>query len=186
MECPAPLAQPVASRAPECEGLPACRMALPREKRSFPLAKAAGGLQGGGMMQDDPSATASETSPAPAGEPWPRLRLRLVFGNDAMLGPGKAELLEFIREEGSIAGAGRRMGMSYKRAWQLVEHLNAAFREPLVDSARGGARGGGARLTEAGELVLANYHRLVERLAQEGAPEIDAICALLRDIPGEK
>lgn len=103
-----------------------------------------------------------------------------------MLGPGKAELLEFIREEGSIAGAGRRMGMSYKRAWQLVEHLNAAFREPLVDSARGGAKGGGARLTEAGELVLANYHRLVERLAQEGAPEIDAICALLRDIPGEK
>ncbi len=81
----------------------------------------------------------SDDSPAA-----PRLRLRILFGEDAMLGPGKAELLERVRETGSIAAAGRAMRMSYKRAWMLVEEMNAAFSAPLVDSARGGAGGGGA------------------------------------------
>ncbi|WP_349293822.1 LysR family transcriptional regulator [Gemmobacter sp. 24YEA27] len=73
-----------------------------------------------------------------------RFFLRLYFDN-AMVGPGKAELLEHIRETGSISAAGRAMGMSYKRAWMLVEELNAAFASPLVASARGGS-GGGARI----------------------------------------
>jgi len=79
-------------------------------------------------------------------EPRPaRLRVRIVFGPDEMIGPGKAELLERIAATGSIAAAGRRMGMSYKRAWSLVETLNALFREPLVRSTRGGPwRRGGA------------------------------------------
>ncbi|WP_439527115.1 winged helix-turn-helix domain-containing protein [Pannonibacter sp.] len=118
--------------------------------------------------------------------PWPKLRLRLVFGNDAMLGPGKVELLEFIREEGSIAGAGRRMKMSYKRAWMLVEHLNAAFREPLVDSSRGGAKGGGAQLTPTGERILAEYRKLEDRIAEAGSSEIDTIRSLLRDMSDQK
>ena len=71
-----------------------------------------------------------------------RLRLRILF-DGAMLGPGKAELLEHIRETGSIAAAGRRMDMSYKRAWSLVEEMNASFRDPLVTSTRGGPGGGG-------------------------------------------
>jgi molybdate transport system regulatory protein len=79
-----------------------------------------------------------------------RLRIRLVFDDGAMLGPGKADLLELIRETGSIAAAARRMGMSYKRAWLLVETLNASFRETLVESARGGRGHGGARLTGKG------------------------------------
>lgn len=115
-----------------------------------------------------------------------RLRLRLVFADDAMLGPGKADLLELIEEVGSIAAAGRRMGMSYKRAWMLVEEMNAAFRDPLVASSRGGARGGGARLTETGAAVLAHFRRLEGRVAETGAAEIAAIRDLLRDIPGEK
>ena len=122
----------------------------------------------------------------PASAPWPKLRLRLVFGDDAMLGPGKVELLEFIREEGSIAAAGRRMNMSYKRAWMLVEHLNAAFREPLVDSSRGGAKGGGAQLTATGERVLAEYRKLEDRIAEAGSSEIDTIRSLLRDMSNEK
>ncbi len=89
-----------------------------------------------------------------------QLRIRIVFGDEAMLGPGKADLLERIRETGSIAAAGRSMAMSYKRAWSLVEEMNAAFREPLVESARGGAQGGGARLTEAGERVLDSYREI--------------------------
>ena len=69
----------------------------------------------------------------------PRYRIRIVFGPEEMIGPGKAELLERIAATGSIAAAGREMGMSYKRAWQLVEVLNAMFREPLVHSSRGGS-----------------------------------------------
>jgi molybdate transport system regulatory protein len=109
-----------------------------------------------------------------------------VFGEDAMLGPGKADLLELIREAGSIAAAGRRMKMSYKRAWMLVEEMNAAFAEPLVDSTRGGAKGGGAHLTAAGEAVLANYRRLEGRVAEAGAAEIAAIRGMLRDIADRK
>jgi molybdate transport system regulatory protein len=113
-----------------------------------------------------------------------RLRLRIVFGDDAMLGPGKAELLERIRETGSIAAAGRAMAMSYKRAWSLVDEMNAAFREPLVARIRGGPRGGGARLTEAGERVLGHYRGLEATLAEAGAERIDALEAMLAGSPG--
>jgi len=110
----------------------------------------------------------------------PRLRLRLQFAPGVMLGPGKADLLEGIRETGSIAAAGRRMGMSYKRAWTLVETLNAAFAEPLVSSARGGSGGGGAGLTEAGEAVLNRYRALEAAAATAGADDIAALQAMLR------
>ena len=116
----------------------------------------------------------------------PRLRLRIVFGDVVMLGPGKADLLEGIRETGSIAAAGRRMRMSYKRAWMLVETMNAAFREPLVESTRGGAQGGGARLTATGEAVLAHFRRLEKRVSEAGAAEIASIQGLLRDVAGQK
>lgn len=117
--------------------------------------------------------------------PEPRLRLRLYFG-DAMLGPGKAELLERIRDSGSISAAGRAMGMSYKRAWMLVEEMNAAFAQPVVDSARGGAGGGGARLTDTGQTVLAEFRSLEAVTRSEGAAHIAALQALLRDIPSKK
>jgi molybdate transport system regulatory protein len=111
----------------------------------------------------------------------PSLRIRILFGEAAMLGPGKADLLERIRDLGSIAAAGRSMSMSYKRAWQLVEEMNNAFRVPLVDSSRGGAKGGGAQLTETGEAVLTHYRKLEEIMAEAGAARIGAIRALLRD-----
>ena len=78
-----------------------------------------------------------------ADRPDPTLRLRIVFAPGAMIGPGKADLLDGIARTGSIAAAGRDMGMSYKRAWQLVETMNAMFAAPVVESSRGGARGGG-------------------------------------------
>lgn len=112
----------------------------------------------------------------------PRLRLRLVFGPGAMLGPGKADLLEAIRETGSISAAGRAMGMSYKRAWGLVEEMNAAFRAPLVLSSRGGAQGGGAQLTEMGAEVLRLFRAFETRAAEAGAAEITALRALLSDM----
>ena len=102
-----------------------------------------------------------------------------------MLGPGKADLLERIGETGSIAAAGRSLGMSYKRAWSLVEEMNAAFRDPLVRSARGGARGGGARLTEAGDAVLSHYRKIEEIAAEAGAARIGALRAMLRGGSGQ-
>lgn len=116
----------------------------------------------------------------------PRLRLRIVFDGRDMIGPGKAELLERIARCGSIAAAGREMGMSYKRAWELVGTLNAMFRDPLVDSIRGGPGGGGAVLTDTGRAVLDLYRGVEGDAAQAGAPRIAALRALLRDIPGEK
>ncbi|WP_138466672.1 winged helix-turn-helix domain-containing protein [Poseidonocella sp. HB161398] len=126
------------------------------------------------------------SDPFPDTAESPSLRIRIVFGDAAMIGPGKADLLEHIRETGSISAAGRAMSMSYKRAWMLVETMNKAFKEPLVESARGGAKGGGASLTETGAAVLAHYRKLEEIMAEAGAARISAIQSMLRDIPGEK
>ncbi|MGO4851333.1 winged helix-turn-helix domain-containing protein [Phaeovulum sp. W22_SRMD_FR3] len=108
----------------------------------------------------------------------PRLRLRLHLPGGGMLGPGKADLLRLIAETGSISAAGRAMGMSYKRAWGLVEALNAMFAAPLVLSARGGAQGGGAALTALGAEVLTRYDRLCQAAAAAGGAEIAALGAL--------
>lgn len=89
-----------------------------------------------------------------------RLTLRLDFANGERLGPGKVELLERIRAEGSIAAAGRAMGMSYKRAWELVDSLNRMFCEPVALTRLGGERGGGARLTPFGEGLIARYRAM--------------------------
>jgi molybdate transport system regulatory protein len=85
---------------------------------------------------------------------------------------GKAELLEGIKEIGSIAAAGRRMGMSYKRAWLLVEAMNTMFASPLVDAATGGPGGGGAALTPLGARLLDAYRRLEAAAARAGAAEL--------------
>lgn len=116
----------------------------------------------------------------------PRLRIRIVFGDREMIGPGKAELLERIDRCGSIAAAGREMGMSYKRAWELVGTLNAMFRDPLVESTRGGPGGGGAVLTQAGREVLDLYRAFEREAAVAGAARLAALRSRLKDIPEEK
>ena len=100
------------------------------------------------------------------------LHLRVVLGGDVVMGPGKAELLEGIAETGSIAAAGRRMGMSYRRAWTLVEEMNGLFRAPLVDAAKGGAGGGGAVLTAEGQRIVAAYRQLEAAATAAGAREV--------------
>ncbi|MFN3647333.1 MAG: winged helix-turn-helix domain-containing protein [Gemmobacter sp.] len=116
----------------------------------------------------------------------PRLRIRIVFGDEEMFGPGKAELLERIDRTGSIAAAGREMGMSYKRAWELIGTLNAMFQAPLVTSTRGGPGGGGAVLTDMGREVLRLYRGFEAEAAQAGVRQLDALCAALKDIPEGK
>lgn len=103
-----------------------------------------------------------------------------------MIGPGKAELLERIDAAGSIAAAGREMGMSYKRAWMLVETLNAMFRDPVVESTRGGTRGGGAVLTDTGHRIIALYRAIEAEARNAGQDQIAGLQAMLRDIPEEK
>jgi molybdate transport system regulatory protein len=100
--------------------------------------------------------------------PAPRPRLRILFGGTTAIGPGKADLLEAIGASGSISAAGRAMRMSYRRAWLLVDEMNAAFVRPLVASKAGGSHGGGAALTRLGREVLKRY-RDMEKAASAGA-----------------
>ena len=96
----------------------------------------------------------SPASPAP---PTLSVRVRVLRGEEVGLGPGKADLLAALAATGSITKAAAQLGISYMHAWSLVQTMNACFRSPLVESARGGRRGGGAGLTEAGRAVLAIY-----------------------------
>ena len=91
------------------------------------------------------------------GEAQESPRLRVLLGAAIAIGPGKADLLDAIAVSGSISAAAKRMGMSYRRAWLLVDTMNSCFQGPLVASARGGSGGGGARLTPLGQEVLARY-----------------------------
>lgn len=109
---------------------------------------------------------------------FPRLQLRLYLAPGTWLGPGKADLLELIGKTGSISEAGRQMGMSYKRAWSLVEELNRIFADPLVARARGGAGGGGTQLTDAGQEVLARFRRIEAAAAAAAQDENAALMAL--------
>lgn len=121
----------------------------------------------------------------PSSKPSPRLslRLRLHLGEAIAMGPGKADLLEAIRDTGSIAAAGRALDMSYRRAWQLVDTMNRCFRESLVRTERGGARRGGAVLTPFGDETLARY-RALEAAGQEAiSRDCAPLIALLADHP---
>jgi molybdate transport system regulatory protein len=109
-----------------------------------------------------------------------RLFIRLDLTGGDRIGPGKIALLEAIDAEGSISAAARHLGMSYRRAWLLVEELNDALCEPAVTAAKGGSRGGGAKLTTVGERVVEHY-RAIEDLARSSASgEFRAIRKLIR------
>ncbi|MBM6595228.1 winged helix-turn-helix domain-containing protein [Microvirga pudoricolor] len=110
---------------------------------------------------------------------YPEARLRVYFDAETMLGPGKADLLQNIHETGSISAAGRRMGMSYRRAWTLVDTLNHYFREPLVVSSAGGRSGGGATLTPTGIEVLARYRHMQTVTEGAIAADLAALSGLL-------
>ena len=87
-------------------------------------------------------------------------RFRVHCGHEIALGPGRVDLLEMVGETGSISEAAEEMGMSYMRAWTLVKTMERCFKKPLVAVARGGAKHGGAELTENGRLVLELYRKM--------------------------
>lgn len=112
--------------------------------------------------------------------PTTRLRIRAIFDTGLVLGPGKADLLEAVRETGSISAAGKRMKMSYKRAWDLIDAMNRHFRTPVVETSKGGSGGGGAKLTPFGAEVLAAYRRIETRSADAVDAELRWLHARLR------
>ena len=107
-----------------------------------------------------------------------RLTIRIdLAARGAAIGPGKIKLLELVGESGSISAAGRAMGMSYRRAWLLVDALNRSFRGPVVTTKPGGARGGGATLTGLGHDVIARYRAIERSAAKASAAELAALDA---------
>ena len=91
------------------------------------------------------------------------VRIGIPLGDVYAMGPGKADLLEAIHETGSISAAGRKLGMSYRRTWLLVDEMNRCFRSPLVESRLGGAGGGGAKVTELGHAAVLRYRELQDQ-----------------------
>ena len=108
------------------------------------------------------------------------LTLRVLGARAAAMGPGKAELIERIDEVGSISAAARAMGMSYRRAWQLVEALNADFREAVVSTAVGGTRGGGACVTPFGRRLAARFRAMERKASAAIAADLKRFAADLR------
>jgi molybdate transport system regulatory protein len=108
-------------------------------------------------------------------------RLRILLGEAIAVGPGKADLLAAIAAEGSISAAARTMGMSYRRAWLLVNELNRVFVGPVVASETGGRRGGGAVLTSLGQEILRRYRAMERRAAMSVAEDVRAFGLLLRE-----
>jgi molybdate transport system regulatory protein len=96
------------------------------------------------------------------------------------MGPGKAELITRIEATGSISAAARDMGMSYRRAWQLVEAINKSFREPVVVTATGGKRGGGASVTDFGRALVAQFHAMEDKASSAIAEDLAQYAQQLR------
>ena len=113
-----------------------------------------------------------------------RLTLRVDFGKDRAIGPGKVRLLEAIRDTGSITKAGIALCMSYRRAWLLVDDMNNCFREPVVAAQAGGSHGGGAALTPFGRNLIDQYRAIEAEAHSATAPrlrELEAACKAAKE-----
>ena len=109
-----------------------------------------------------------------------RLSIRLDLTSGDRIGPGKIVLLEAIRDTGSISAGARKVGMSYRRAWLLVEQINAALREPAVTGVTGGRRGGGAVVTPVGERIIKIYRAIETSARKSASGEFRAVEKIVR------
>ena len=108
-----------------------------------------------------------------------KIKAQFLVAGEIALGPGKAELLEWLDRTGSISAAAKGMGLSYRRAWLLVDTMNRAFASPLVATSHGGSHGGGANLTDTGRAALAAYRELEAALAAASHDAATAVETLL-------
>jgi molybdate transport system regulatory protein len=129
---------------------------------------------------------ASEDLQNGADERKAALTIRVDFGAYGALGPGKIKLMELISKHGSISAAGKEMGMSYRRAWLLVDDINRVFREPLVEKQTGGSGGGGARLTKLGRDVVGRYRAIEGAAATASAADLRALKGSLATHPSPR
>ncbi|CAB3806966.1 hypothetical protein LMG28688_06453 [Paraburkholderia caffeinitolerans] len=106
--------------------------------------------------------------------------MRVIQDGTIALGPGKVQLLEAVREQGSISAAARSLNMSYRRAWLLMDELNRALESPATVSEHGGQSGGGSTLTPVGEEIIRLYRGIEARAAAACAPEIEALMKLVK------
>jgi molybdate transport system regulatory protein len=113
-------------------------------------------------------------------KPEVKFRVRVTRGGEIALGPGKIALLEAIARTGSITAAAKALGMSYRRAWLLVDTMNRSFRAALVAAGAGGPHGGGAALTPVGQEVVERYRRIEATASRAAANDIRGIAALQR------
>ncbi len=137
------------------------------------------------LSRQRPRAPTAQPQAGTDGERRAALTIRVDFGAFGSLGPGKVRLMELISQHGSIASAGKAMGMSYRRAWLLVDAINQAFREPLIAKQTGGSGGGGARLTRLGREVVGRYRAIEGAAATASAADLRALRAALAPKPPE-
>ncbi len=117
-----------------------------------------------------------------------KIKIQLYCGDEIAMGPGKADLLDAIEAAGSISGAGRAMGMSYRRTWLLVDVMNRCWSGLLVDAVSGGGRDKGAHITPLGRTVLRHYRALQGQIASAAScPDREALAKamLLKPRPGQ-
>ena len=114
-----------------------------------------------------------------------RLTLRVDMDSEHALGVGKIRLMELIDESGSISKAGKAMGMSYRRAWLLVDDLNQRFATPLVETQRGGGGGGGAALSETGRKVVTLYRRMEKACLKANGATMEEMARLMSGRAGK-
>jgi molybdate transport system regulatory protein len=113
-----------------------------------------------------------------------KIKIQIHCGDEIAMGPGKADLLDAIMREGSISAAGRALGMSYRRTWLLVDAMNRCWEAPLVGTSAGGSHGGGARVTDYGQAILAHYRALQDAASSAALGDNwQALNAALRDQP---
>ena len=115
--------------------------------------------------------------------PKARLRIRVPFGGGFAIGSGKADILEAVADTGSISAAARRMKMSYRRAWLLIDTMNRCFREPVVDAAKGGKGGGGAEITAFGLRVLKEFRDIEAVAMRSVSAAMPRFAKLLKNAP---
>jgi molybdate transport system regulatory protein len=116
----------------------------------------------------------------------PGISIRVILDADTQMGPGKVGLLQSIDETGSIAAAGRQLGMSYKRAWYLIDTMNAYFHEPVVISTKGGNARGGAKLTETGRVALRIYRQMEAKARRAVAHDLQSLVSLTAKSPVDR
>jgi molybdate transport system regulatory protein len=109
----------------------------------------------------------------------PVIRFRIDFADNSRVGPGKIELLEAILRHGSLSQAARSLGMSYRRAWLLIESLNSYFQEPVTQATTGGKGGGGVTITQFGKSLIKSYRELSRDIAIAAARRLPPIARLV-------